>query len=113
MLEPVDIDRHRCSGKPEDRTKRSVGTIANQRGIVSCRNGVDCGEKSVNDSVEVLVPDSRQHLEPDAVILQLSRRNVVRAAIDGDVVSAGDQSGGKMFSKSFEPAIAGGNASRS
>ena len=43
----------------------------------------------MDDSVEILVPDGGHDLEPDAVIWQLPGRNVMCAAIDCDLVTAG------------------------
>ena len=67
----------------------------------------------MNNRVEVLVPDCRQDFELDSVIFQLSRRNIVRAAIHGDIVAAQDQPSREMFCEGFKAAVAGGDTSRS
>ena len=67
----------------------------------------------MNDRVEVLVPDGRQDLEPDAVILQLPGRNVVRAAIDRHFMTARRETSREVLGECFEPAIAGWNTSSS
>jgi len=41
--------------------------------VEAADRGVKCGKESVNDCVEVFVADRRQHLQPHAVILHLSR----------------------------------------
>ena len=71
MLESVDVDCYGCSSEPQDWAKRGIGAVTDQRCIVTLRNCVNRGKKRVNDSVELLVPDRGQDLEPDAVILQL------------------------------------------
>ena len=67
----------------------------------------------MNNCVEVLVPDCRQNFELDPVILQLSRRNIVRATIHRDVVTSEHKTSGEMFCEGFKAAVAGGDTSRS
>ena len=61
----------------------------------------------MNYGVEILVADRGQYLQPYAVIFELAGRDVVGAAIDSNVVATRDQSGGKMFGKSFKSTVAG------
>ena len=56
----------------------------------------------MNDRIEILVPDRWQHLEPNTVILQLSRRNVVSAAIDGHLMTAGHQTCSEDVPRKFQ-----------
>ena len=73
VLKAINIDCHGRSGKPQDGTKRGVGAVANEGGIVTAADRVNGGKKSVNDCIEILVPDCWQDFQPDAVIFQLSR----------------------------------------
>ena len=67
-------------------------------------------KKCMHDSVEIFVANCRQDLETYALEFELARADIVRPAVNGNFVAAGDQSGGKMFSEGFEPAIVGGNS---
>ncbi len=72
VLESIDVDGDRCSGQPEDWAERRIGAVANQSCVVTTGNRVNGGKKSVDDCIEVFVPDCRQDFEADAVIFQLS-----------------------------------------
>ena len=67
----------------------------------------------MNDSVEILVPDSWQDFQSDTVKFQLPWRNIVNPAIDSDVMTPPHQARRKMFGERFKAAIAGRNASSS
>src|SRR6266550_1303557 len=67
----------------------------------------------MNHRVEVFVTNSRQDLQPYAVVFQLARRNIMRAAVDGNIMSTTNESGRKVFGKRFKAAVAGRYASRS
>ena len=64
------------------------------------------------DGVEILVANRRQDLETYALEFELARADVVCPAVNGDLMTAGDQPGRKMFRESLEPAIVGGNSPR-
>ena len=66
----------------------------------------------MDDGIEIFMPDRGQNFEFDAVIFQLPWRNIVRTAINCDLVPAKHESSGQMFREGFESAIAGGNTSR-
>ena len=65
----------------------------------------------MDHGVEIFVPDRRQDLEPDAVIFELPWRNVVGAAIDGNVVATGHKPRREVFCEGFKSAVTGGNTS--
>src|SRR5687767_10523803 len=64
----------------------------------------------MNYGIKVLVPDGGQHLQSHAVVFELARGNVVRAAINGDFVTARYQARRQMLGKCFKPAVAGRNS---
>ena len=64
----------------------------------------------MNYGIEVLVPDGGEHFEAHAVIFELARRDIVRSAIDRDLMSAINQAGGQMLGKCFKPAVTGRNS---
>src|ERR1043166_1242062 len=70
-------------------------------------------KETMNDCVKVFVPDGRQHLQTDTVVLQLARRNVVGPAINRDLMPARNEPGCKVLRKGLKSAVTGGNAPRS
>ena len=63
--------------------------------------------------VEIFVTNGGQDLQTHAVVLELARRNIMRAAIDGNFVPARNESGRKMLGECFKAAVAGRYTSRS
>src|ERR1051326_398291 len=61
MFEAVDIDCYGCTGESKDGAKRCIRAVADERCVVALRNCMNGREKSVNDSVEIRMPDRRQN----------------------------------------------------
>ena len=64
----------------------------------------------MHNGVKVLMSDRGEDFELNALELELAGADIVGPAVDGNVVTTGNQPGRKMFSEGFEPAIVGGNS---
>ena len=67
------------------------------------------GKKCVRERVEIFVANGGEMLQADAVVYRVL---VALAAIDGDLVSARNQAGGKLFGEGFKSAVIGRDAAR-
>ncbi len=67
------------------------------------------GKECVRQGVEIFVANGGKILQADAAIYRVFES---LAAIDGDLVSARYQPGGKLFGEGFESAVIGWDAAR-
>ena len=84
------MEVRRRGGVP--RREGSVRGITYESSIKPRGDRVNGRQEGVDHGVEILMPDGGQDFQMDAVILQLARRDVVRAAINGHVMTAGYES---------------------
>ena len=105
-----------ATGTPAARSTGAKGALAALQMSAASkrreRRGVEGGEEGVDDRVEVLVADGGQHLEAHALVLDLARADVVRAAVDRHVVAARDEPRRELLGERLEPPVAGRNPPR-
>src|SRR5437763_1892559 len=66
-------------------------------------------QRSVRDCIEILVTNGGEISQANPAV---GRLRIPLPAVHGDFVTAGRQAGGYLFGKSFESAVACGNAAR-
>ena len=74
--------------------------------------GVEHRNKRVRDGIEIFGADRRQNHEMDAFVSSAGIPNIVRPAVDGDVVAARRKPYREFFGKCLKSAVVGGNAAR-
>ena len=113
VLKPVDVDGDGHARGAKYWREGRVGGVADERGVEASEcGGVQRREAGVYDRVEILVADGRQNFQADALVLYLSRADVVCAAVDRHVVAARDEPRRELLGERLEPPVARRNPPR-
>ena len=111
-FDPVDVERDRDARQPRDEREDGVGGVADQDRVVTRRKRVHDRQHRVHDRVGVLQPQRRKDHQADATVALARGSDVVRPAVDGDVVTARGQPRPALFGEGLEAAVVGRDAAR-